>query len=471
LNGDGRSDLIQAAFVSFPPTEERWFRAWIQDAAGGLPDQPRHEWRLPPGVAAYDLADVLPEPGVELLLLRANGVLLVSFAGDVPQLREVLVPGSSSLAAAEDERGLDRMRIAWSGLGSEPWLIVPLPGEAVALSADGVLQARFASGTRANYLVPPRPGPVFVESELQIFLDVPVLAVGDVDGDGRRDLVASSRHEVRVFLQSDAGFASAPDRAIALRRVSERDHVRGTGSVRAVFADLDADGLLDALVSHMSGGLTDAQTRTTIHLNKGDGWDLAVADQTFESRRAWTADQLVDIDADGRPELLRIRVPVTVLEMVELLLTRALDAQVSIYRGRADGLFEEEPSIERKLDIPFSFDTGRPRGFIPTLNADLNGDGLLDFLSSDGGRGVEVYLGGKHGFATRHAHQDLPTQGRVRFGDLNGDGLADFVLYAPRLPDSPLRLGTNLGSLPGSPPRMVGAGPPGQRSSSQKDGK
>ena len=35
LNGDGRSDLIQAAFVSFPPTEERWFRAWIQDAAGG----------------------------------------------------------------------------------------------------------------------------------------------------------------------------------------------------------------------------------------------------------------------------------------------------------------------------------------------------------------------------------------------------------------------------------------------------
>lgn len=462
LNGDGRNDLLQALFVSFPPTEERWFRAWLQEPDTGLPDAPQLEWRVPPGVAAYDLADVLPTPGQELLLLRSEGVLVVSFAGGTPQEHEVRVPGASSLAAAEDERGLDRMRIAWSGLGPEPWLMVPLPGEIVALGADGGLRARLQSGTRANYLVPPRPGPVFVESELQIFLDVPVLAVGDVDGDERADLVASSRHEVRVFLRGEDGFPVRPDRIIALRRVSEQDHVRGTGAVRAVFADLDHDGLLDAVVSHVSGGLTDAHTETTIHHNRGHGWDLSTPDQTFESSGAWTADQLVDLDGDGRLELLRIRVPVTVFEMVELLVTRAMDAQVSIHRARADGLFETEPWIERKLDIPFSFETGRPRGFIPTVNADLNGDGLLDFLSSDGGKGIEVFLGGSdHPFAKRQARQPLDSsQGRVRFGDLNGDGLADFVLYSPRLPDAPLRIATNLGTLPGSPPRMVGSGPP-----------
>ena len=465
LNGDGRTDLLQAAFVSFPPNEERWVRVYLQGPEGGLPAEPSRVWRLPPGVAAYDVGDVLPTPGSELLLLRAHDLLVVSFAGEQTQVHEVPVPGVS-LAAAEDERGLDRMRIVWHVRPDEPWLMLPMAGALIALSPEGELRARFETGTRANYLVPPRPGPVFVESELQVFLDVPVLALGDVDGDGRPDIVASSRHEVRLFHQRDGGaFPSQPDRVIALARVSQRDHLRGTGAVRAVFRDLNGDGLLDAVVSHSSGGLTDAETRTTLHLNRGSGWDLETPDQSFESTRAWTADQLVDLDGDGRPELLRIRIPITVLEMVEMLLTRAVDAEIRVHRAGDDGLFEREPWIQRKLDIPFNLDTGRPRGFIPTVNADLNGDGLRDFLSSDGGKGIEVFLGGeKHRFGTRHSRQKLESsQGRVRFGDVNGDGLQDFVLYAPRVPGSPLRVVLNLGTLPGSPPRMVGSGPPDER--------
>ena len=141
-------------------------------------------------------------------------------------------------------------------------------------------------------------------------------------------------------------------------------------------------------------------------------------------------------------------------ELVELLLTRALDARVSIHRARADGLFEEKPWIERKLDIPFSFDTGRPRGFTPTLNGDFNGDGKLDFLTSGDGQRIEVYLGGEDGFRKRHARQEMESGGRVRFGDLNADGLDDFVLYSPRRPAAPMLIGINTGQLPGSPPRM-----------------
>ncbi len=458
LNGDGLTDLIQVAFVSFPPTEERWIRVWLRGEDRELPAQPSLVWPLPGGVAAYDVGDVGPEPGVKLLLLRAHELQIVSFAGPEPVVRVVAVP-EGTLAAAEDERGLDRMRIVWHGLGPEPWLIVPLAGEVVALSPTGQLKARLEAGTRANYLVPPRPGPIFVESELQIFLDVPVLAVGDVNGDGRADIVASSRHEVRVFWQREGGrFESHPDRTIALARISERDHLRGTGAVRVVVVDLNGDDLLDAVVSHVGGGLTDAETKTTLHLNRGSGWDLSTPDQSFESKNAWTADQVIDIDADRRPELLRIRIPVTVLEIVEMLLTRAVDVEISIYRSGPDGLFLPEPWSRRKLDIPFSLDTGRPRGFIPTVNADLNGDGLLDFLSSDGGKGIEVYLGGRERFGKRHARQEMESQGRVRFGDVNGDGLTDFVLYSPRIRDAPVRIAINLGNLPGSPPRMVGAG-------------
>ncbi|MFP8877603.1 MAG: hypothetical protein VCB99_11990, partial [Myxococcota bacterium] len=51
------------------------------------------------------------------------------------------------------------------------------------------------------------------------------------------------------------------------------------------------------------------------------------------------------------------------------------------------------------------------------------------------------------GFGQRHAAQPLDTLGRIRFGELQGDDLADFVIYDPRRPRSPIRIGWNLGTL------------------------
>lgn len=455
VDGDGRTDLIQAVFVDFPPRETRWVRVYLQREDGSIPVMPDRVWRLPPGCAAFDLADVLPEPGVELLLLRADGVLIASFAAAEPVVREVRVKGTATLAAAEDERGLDRARLVWRGLADEPWLFVPLPGEFIALGIDGETRARLRVGTRANYLVPPRPGPVFVESELQVFIDVPILSVGDVNADGRLDIVAASRHDLRVFLRrADGSFPRDADERIALALVSEQDHLRGSGAVRVQLADLDLDGRLDLVISQVAGALTDAHTSTSVHLNRGQGWDLDAPDWTLETEKAWTADQLVDLDEDGRPELVRVEIPMTVMEMIETLVTQAVDARVTILKLDEQGLFGDKPWVKKKLDIPFSFETGRPKGFIPTLNGDFNGDGQLDFMSSGDGQRIEVYLGGEHRFGKRHARQEIMSGGRVRFGDLNHDGLDDFVLYSPRRPGAPMQLGTNAGLLPGSPPRL-----------------
>jgi len=147
-------------------------------------------------------------------------------------------------------------------------------------------------------------------------------------------------------------------------------------------------------------------------------------------------------------------VPMGLLELAEMLITRSVDAHVAIRRHAPGGPFADEPTWERKFSVPFSFETFRPRGFVGNLDADWNGDGLRDLVLSGNGEALEVYLGAEEKpFAKRAARQSFDTDGRIRAGDLEGDGLPDFVLYDPRRSDVPIRLGRNRGLLPGTPRR------------------
>ncbi len=464
LNGDARSDVLAIAFVGLPPRQQRLVRVYLQGPDGALPARPTAEHRLPPGTAGYDVADVDPSPGVELLLVRAQGVSVISFAGAEPAQREIRLPESPSLGAVEDERGLDRFGVAWHAFGARPWLLVPRYGETIAYDADGALRGRLAVGGRANYIAPPSTAPLISESEFEVFFDAPRLSVGDVDGDGRPDVVASSRHEIRVFLQDEEGrFPTEASRTLHPARVSEQDYVRGSGLLRADGGDVDGDGRMDLLISHTSGGLTEAVTRATLHRNRRGVWNAERADQTLPALEGFGASELIDLDGDGRLDLLRFRIPMSVLEIVELLVTRSADVEMTLHRSDAGGGFSVEPWVSRKLQIPWSFDTFRPTGFVPTLSADLNGDGHRDLLTSGGGHALQVSLGGpSFRFAERNAEQACDTGGLVRFGDLDGDARTDLVLFDPARNDVPVRVARNRGLLRGEPPSLRPSDGPGR---------
>ena len=455
FDGDGRADLLQIVFLGVPPAERRVIRLWTQGEDGALSTKPAYEVPVPEDSAAYDVGDVTELPGVELVLLRPQGLAILSFANPALPRRDLVVDGST-LVPSEDERGLDRLHMIYTEFGPEPRLLVPMLSRTAFLSPTGETRALLDAGARANYFLPPRPGPLLVDSDIQLLLDVPRIAVGDVNGDGRADVVSLGRHEVRVFQQrEDASFPHAPDRAYKLALISERDHIRGSGAVRGDARDVSGDGKLDLMISYMAGGITDAKSETRIYLNRDGVWDVANPDFVSDGGAGWGADQLVDIDKDGRPELLHVALPFSVLELVEALVTRSVDAQITVYKSDDTGVYSKEPWFERKLEIAISFDTGRPKGFIPTGTFDMNGDGFDDLLTPGDGDRVEVWLGGVDGIASDLAgRQDLPVNGRVRGGDWNGDGLEDLLLYDPRMPRTPVVIATNRGLLPGTLPHI-----------------
>ena len=466
LDGDGRSDVLSVAFVGLPPAERPEVRAHFQREDGSFPDQPDWTGTLPPGVAVYDLADRPGTDATGVLFVARDRITQLSLAGRSPTWHEIPLVGVTTIAIAADERGLDRLHVARSDLGPAPRWLVPGLGEAILLTPAGEIVARMDVGARANYFVPARPGPLVNESEIELYFDVPRLHTGDVDGDGRVDLIASGRHEIRVFLQRpDGGFPRRADRALALGLMSEADHIRNSGSVRIDVRDLNGDDRVDLLVSHTAEGLFRARSETRFHLNRGGKWDLAAPDQTFSAIGEFSTAQLIDLDGDGRLEFVAVRIPLGVLELIEMLVTRSIDAEIAIHRrdGAEDGrVYAVKPWFQRKLDVPFSFETSRPKGFIPTLGGDWNGDGYRDRLGSDGGEGLEIHLGGpEHRYRKRAARQAFDSSGRIRFGDVDGDGLTDFLLYDHRRPDAPLRIGINRGLLPDTrAPRELEAASP-----------
>jgi hypothetical protein len=446
LDGDRRGDLLWTGSEGMPPTERRVLHAHFGAGGGSLPSAPDWSAPLPAGASAYDLADLDGRAGAELVLLRRDRLTLVSLHARTPEIRDLAVPVAPTFAIVQDERGLDRLALARAGLGAPLRLLVPGLGQASLLEPDGTPVASLEVGARANFFLPPRPGPLIAESELEIYLDHPRLAVADVDGDGRGDLLASDRHELRVFLQREGGgFAGAPDRAIALRRLSEADHIRSSGSVRIEPHDLDADGRADLLISTTTGSIFGGTTELTLHRNTEGAWNLDRPDQRFEPQRGVSSHSLRDLDGDGRAELVSIHIPTGVLEIVEILVTRAIDVEVSIHRSGDTTLFREEPWLTWTQGVGMSFETFRPIGFIPTAEADVNGDGRPDLVGSGDGSRLEIQLGDPaRGFARRKLTQPLDTGGRIRFGDLDADGGADFVVYDARRPGAPLRVGRSL---------------------------
>lgn len=453
FNGDRRADLMVATLEGIPPAETREISVYYQQADNTFPNTANHRIPIPRWSAVYDVADLNDTPGEELLLLRPDGVTILSLADDAATSWDLPIDGPSTVAASDDERGFDRYRMVYRDFDEEPWILVPQIGALSALTADGTLVASIDVGRRANYFVARESSLLSVESDIQLFLDVPKLTVGDVDGNGLADIVATTRHEIRVFLrEDDGGFKRQASYSMPIELVSRLDHTRGSGSVVTTVKDVDGDARLDLMITHVEGTFSDTVSTTTFYNNRDNRWNVAEPDDTFVSKGSLSSDLLIDVDSDDTLELLRIQLKFSVFEMVELLLTRKVDVQVMIHRLQDDGRYDPEPWSSRKISTAISFDTFRPKGFMPAGDIDLNADGLMDFVMSAGGKGIEVYLGGSKGpFDKRTAVQKLPTAGVIRFSDFDDDGLTDFVLYNPQSFDDPVRIGRNKGQLPGSP--------------------
>ena len=232
------------------------------------------------------------------------------------------------------------------------------------------------------------------------------VAVGDVNGDGKPDLLVVNMcaSEIDCTDGSVGVFLGNGDGTF---RATMSYGSGGNQALSVAVADVNGDGKADLLVANQcatatSGGCTSTNGSVGVLLGNGDGtFQPAV---TYNSGAAHSV-VVADVNGDGKPDLI------------------VAQGDVGVLLGNGDGTFQPEVSYAPGA------------GAFSVTVADVNGDGKLDLLvpnvsfSSNNGE-VGVLLG--NGDGTFQAPTAYDSGGFVpnfvAVADVNGDGKLDLIV-------------------------------------------
>jgi Bacterial Ig-like domain (group 3)/FG-GAP-like repeat len=237
------------------------------------------------------------------------------------------------------------------------------------------------------------------------------VAVGDVNGDGKLDLLVANG----CFIGGTNCTNGAPGAVSVLLGNGDGTFQTvvtyasgGSNAYSVAVADVNGDGKPDVLVAN------EGDTSVGVLLGNGDG-TFRTAVNYASGGRAYSV-AVTDVNGDGKPDLL----------VANQCASCSSSGLISVLLGNGDGTFQAAPMY--------------PSSFSPHAVAvgDVNGDGKPDLVVSsrcadlkcDNGGSVSVLLG--NGDGTFLAKATYGSNGlnasSVALGDVNGDGKLDVVV-------------------------------------------
>lgn len=236
-----------------------------------------------------------------------------------------------------------------------------------------------------------------------------LLATGDVDNDGKIDIIIGSANTtvkgLYVFRNTSIGSGN-----ISFTRV---DFSADNNLNNFAVGDLDGDGKPEIVASNTSGSMV------SVYKNTSTPGNVLLAKTNFAANASGSGIAIGDVDGDGKPEIL---------------VADQGGPYLSVFRNTVTNGTIDATSFATKVD----FDLGTS-GFHYTVSlGDLDGDGKLDIVVSQGsGTSVSVFrntgTAGTISASSLAARFDLPLSASSfasEIADMDGDGKLDIVATA-----------------------------------------
>lgn len=461
------SSLIVIVVSGSPPHEKRQLVLFPADSRETVPPMTID---IPSDIVAFDVGNIDEVCGDEILLIASSKLTIVRPFSQ-QQTREITI--EPALPLPPRTHGLSRLGVLgdWNSQGVIEALVPTLSGAAlIPLQSERSTQNP-KNHTRTNLPLPMQAEYWTTDGRTRApagffgsTVTWPTVTQADNNGDQRLDLFGLSRFGVWIYHATDTGLAAEPTHRFGLRLFSTAEQLRPRATAVRLFAqDLDADGLADLVVHRTAGSMLRSRAATDIYRNQGTGVDLSNGPHmTLSTDDTFATIELVDLDFDGRTEILQAEFSFGVFQAIRLLTTRRASVDLRILTLPEPGQSQAETAWTGDVALRLDFGQGRAEGLLPTAEGDWNGDKRRDLLYGINREELAIQLGTAEengpGFGSPETTQTVPAASDGLIVDRNGDGLDDLVLFDPRDTQGVVHILLNRGILPGTtatfrPPR------------------
>jgi hypothetical protein len=397
------------------------------------------ETPVPSDAVLFDVADVLPAAGPEILVLTPGGILALerrgaAFGGD---WKPILKARTFFDAPQEDALHRYPLALDLSGDGKAD-LLAPQPdGWLVAIG--GSFEKLFSLSLEGKNSMIRSAHEVFQTNFVAQDCQMPALRRADFDGDGLPDLIGLSQKNLIVFLGAgEKGFPAQPSYRVPLpfleteAEAPEEDSFEGK---RLLADDVNGDGLADLVAVRTQGKIglfSSIRTRLELFLGRRGAFYPDVPDRILTVPGVGTLPDLADLDGDGRKDLVVPSLRTDILSGVRAAMVREVTLTYYVFACGKDGLWEKEPAFEEDAQLPVSdIEKGQT---VPgaAFDGDFDRDGRRDRLAfSEGALRIHPGIPGKGLRFAEEPRWEIRAEvsNDFRVEDFDGDGASDVLFF------------------------------------------